>query len=321
MSASKLVLGVADHDLNRPLIDGTVRPADLALEVVWQYEDGERHRRMIRDAAYDACEFSFCNYLVLRDQGRPLTGIPAFPNRKFRHSYIFLNVRAGIHEPRDLEGKRVGLRGWAATASLWVRGILQRFYGVDLARVRWFAPAEPVEYRLPPGVVVETLPRGADIDALLVAGDLDAVVYPDVLPSVQRGAPEVRRLFEDYKVAEQEFYRRTRIFPISHLVAMQEAYVREHPGAPVSLLRAFRAARDECFRRIEDQQVLALSWASAALAEQRALMGPQYWPYNVADNRHVLETLVSFAHEQGLIATAPAVEALFEPTALAEPGA
>lgn len=317
---SKLVLAVADHDLNHALIDGAVRSDALDLTVVCDLEDGQRHARMVQ-GAFDACEFSFANYLVLRAQDQPFCGIPAFPNRKFRHSYIFCNTRAGIREPKDLEGKRVGLRGWAATASLWVRGILQRWYDVELRRITWVAPPDPVGAPLPPGIVLDRLPAGQDLDALLVAGALDAVIYPDVLPSVQRGAPEVRRLFEDYRRAEQEFYRCTRIFPISHLVMLRNEVVERAPTAPLALLDLFRQARDVCFQRLANQQVLALSWAGALLAEQRALMGPHYWPYNVAENRLVLETLVAFAHEQALIPRPIAVDDLFLPAALTAPGA
>jgi 4,5-dihydroxyphthalate decarboxylase len=315
-----LVLAVADHDLNRLLIDGTVRPEGRPLQIVWDLDDGVRHRRMQREGAFDACEFSFGNYLQLRAADAPFHGIPVFPNRKFRHPYVFVNRAAGVREPRDLAGKRVGLRDWGNTASLWVRGILARFYGLDLARVGWAALREPTGVRLPAGVRVEALPADADLDALLVAGALDAVIAPDVLPSVQHDAPEVGRIFEDYRTAEQEFYARTRIFPISHLVILKDAVVREDPAAPLRLLRLFRASRDACFRRIEEQQLLALSWAGALLAEQRALMGPHYWPYNVADNRLVLETLLTFAHEQGLIPRPLTVEELFVPDTLTAPG-
>lgn len=320
-SRLKLVLGCADHDLNHALIDGAVPSSDLDLEVVWDLADGERHRRMLRDGAFDACEFSFANYLVLWSAGAPFQGIPAFPNRKFRHSYVFCNRRAAIREPRDLEGKRVGMRGWANTASLWVRGILQRYYDVDLRRVTWCAPPEGFAVQLPAGVTVEPLPEDGDLDSLLLAGDLDAVINPDVLPSVQRGAPEVHRLFEDYRAAEQAFYDKTRIFPISHLVVVNNEVVRAHPWVPLSLLHLFREARDACFHRIEDQQILSLSWAVALLAEQRALMGPAYWPYNLADNRHVLDTLLDFAHEQGLVPTRPALETLFVPDTVSASGA
>jgi 4,5-dihydroxyphthalate decarboxylase len=316
-----LVLAVADHDLNRPLIDGAVQPDGLALEIVWDLDDGVRHRRMQRDGAFDACEFSFGNYLQLRAADAPFHGIPVFPNRKFRHSYVFVNRGAGLREPRDLAGKRVGLRDWGNTASLWVRGIFQRYYGLDLARVAWVAQRAPTGVRLPAGVAVETLPADADLDALLAAGALDAVIAPDVLPSVQRGDPAVGRLFEDYRAAEQEFYRRTRLFPISHLVILKDAVVIADPAVPLRLLDLFRRTRDACFHRIEEQQILALSWAGALLAEQRALMGPHYWPYNVADNRLALDALLSFAHEQGVISRPFTIEELFLPNTLTAPGA
>ena len=321
MANPRLILAIADHDLNHALIDGQVASDDFDLDIHWDLDDGVRHRRMLREGAFDACEFSLASYLVARAQGQPLRSIPAFPNRKFRHSYVFCNRRAGIREPRDLAGKRVGLPGWQNTASMWVRGILQRYYGLDPTSVTWVARGELVDLRLPPGICLEYLGPGQDLDTLLVAGELDAVIYPDVLPSVQRGAPEVVRLFEDYRAAEQEFYRRTRIFPISHLVVLKAEVVQAQPTAPQSLLQTFRRARDACFRRLEDQQVLAISWAGALLAEQRALMGAQYWPYNVADNRAVLETAIGFAHEQGLIPAPLAIDDLFVSDTLTAPGA
>lgn len=320
MARPKLTLAVADHDLNRPLIDGSVRPQGLELEIVHGTDDGARHAAMLREGAFDASEFSLASYLVARSRGDPFVAIPVFPNRKFRHSYIFCNAAAGICEPRDLEGRRVGMRMWGATACVWVRGTLQHFYEVDLTRVTWCVASEPGG-PLPDGTRLERLPPHADLDAMLVAGQLDAVVNPDVLPSIIRGAAEVCRLFPDYKAEEQAFYRRTGIFPISHLVVLKDQVVRQHPQAPLILLDAFRRARDECFRRIEEQQILSISWASALLDDQRGLMGRHYWPYNVADNRKVLETLVGFAHEQRLISDPLAIEDLFVEETLTASGA
>jgi len=310
---STLTLAVADHDLNQALISGQVRCEGLDLEVVWDIEDGERHARMLRGAAFDACEFSFANYLIARSRGLPLCGIPVFPNRKFRHSYIFCNTEAGIRGPRDLEGKRVGLRAWAATASLWARGILHHDYDVDLGTIVWFAPPEPLKIDPPSWARVTRLDSSQDLEAMLLAGDLDVVIYPDVLPAVQQGDPRISRLFPDYRSEEQAFFRSTGIFPISHLVVLREEVVRRNPRAALALLSAFRLSRDACFRRLEEQQVLSISWAQALLQEQRALMGERYWPYNVADNRHVLETIVSYACEQGLIPHPIGVEELFLP--------
>jgi 4,5-dihydroxyphthalate decarboxylase len=149
---------------------------------------------------------------------------------------------------------------------------------------------------------------------------LDAVIEPNVLPSVQRGDPRVRRLFRDHKAEEQTYFRQTGIFPISHMVTFAQETVDRYPDAPVAFLEAFRKARDVAFQRIEDQQILSISWASALLDEQRALMGDNYWAYNLEANRRPLDAMTQFAHEQGLTPTRISYESLFHPTAAALPG-
>jgi 4,5-dihydroxyphthalate decarboxylase len=315
MTAVRLRLGVGDYDLTRAIITDEAEAPGFALEVHTGMQAGDRHRGML-DGAFDASEFSLANYLIARSEGRRLWAIPAFPNRAFRHASIYVNRAAGIQEPRDLEGRRVGMRGWVSTASMWLRGMLQHYYGVDLRRVRWVARPDYFAWHLPTGITVAPLQPGQSLDAMLVRGELDALMTPDAPPSIQRGAPEVERLFAHYRAADQEYFRRTGVFPISHLVVLSESYLEAHPTAPASLLGAFRAARDAAFRRLEDQEVLALSWAGAALAEQRALMGPRYWPYDVASNRAVLDLAVACAHEQGLIPRPLAVDELFVPTTL-----
>ena len=238
--------------------------------------------------------------LQLRVVDAPFHGIPVFPNR----NPPLLHLRASGPPYASRETSRASGSACAIesnTASLWVRGILQHYYGLDLARVAWVAQRAPTSVRLPAGVAMKVLPAGADLDALLVDGALDAMISPDVLPSLQRGDPAVGRLFEDSRGAEQEFYRRTRLFPISHLVILEDEVAGADPTVALCLLDLFRRARDACFSRLEEQQILALSWAGALLAEQRALMGPHYWPYNVPDNRLALETLLDFAHAQGVI--------------------
>jgi 4,5-dihydroxyphthalate decarboxylase len=309
---TRVSVGLADHDLNRALIDRTVRPDRLELGIRSDLEDGERHTRMLRHGEFDACELSLANYLIRKAHGdTSLTAIPVFPNRKFRHSYVFCNTRAGIGRPTDLHGKRVGLRGYAATASVWVRGILAEHYGVDPTRITWFAPPDPVDFELPRGITLQRVEQVDDLDPMLARGDLDAVIWPDVLPSFQRKAPAVERLFSDYKAEEQRFYRSTGIFPISHLVVLKTEVVQANPWVVRDLLDAFRQSRDACFHRLEDMQTIGVSWVVPLLEEQRALMGERYWPYNVKDNARVLETLISFAFAQGLIPRQLQVEELF----------
>jgi 4,5-dihydroxyphthalate decarboxylase len=309
---TRVSVGLADHDLNRALIDKSVGVDRLELAVRSDLEDGERHTRMLRHGEFDACELSLSNYLIRKSRGdTSLTALPVFPNRKFRHAYIFCNTRAGIRRPIDLHGKRVGLRGYAATASVWVRGILAQYYEVDPTRITWFAPADPVDFELPPGITLQHVDQAADLGPMLTSGELDAVIWPDVLPSFQRKAPEVERLFPDYKSDEQGFYRATGIFPISHLIVVKAEVVQANDELARDLLNAFRRSRDACFQRLEDMHTIAVSWVVPLLEEQRTLMGDRYWPYNVQDNARVLDTLISFAFAQGLIANPLKVEELF----------
>jgi 4,5-dihydroxyphthalate decarboxylase len=310
-------IGIADHDLNTPIIDGTVKVEGFDLDIASGTDDGAIHQ-LLRDGKIDACEYSFGTLMGERARGVPYISIPAFPNRKFRLSYIFVNSAAGIENPKDLEGKRVGILAWQNTAGIWARGALMHHYGVDITKIKWFSAAQSPS-TLPAGVTIESMPP-RKLDEYLVSGQLDAVIQADVLPSIRKKDPRVRRLFQDYKTEEQTYYKSTGIFPISHMITLPQEFVDRHPDAPVALLKAFRQARDEAFQRIEEQQILSISWASALLDEQRALMGETYWAYNVENNRRPLEAMTQFAHEQGLTPERFPVEKLFVPEAAALPG-
>jgi 4,5-dihydroxyphthalate decarboxylase len=310
-------LGIADHDLNTALIDGAVKAEGFTLDIAHSADDGAIHSQL-REGKIDACEYSFGALMAGQAQEVPYVAIPAFPNRKFRLSYIFVNSAAGIHSPKDLEGRRVGILGWTNTAGIWARGALQHYYNVDLTRIQWCS-AQVAPDGLLPGITIEQIPRGK-LEEMLLAGELDAVIQADVPRSIKRNDPRVRRLFVDYKHEEQAYYRETGIFPISHVVTFQREFVARHPAAPVALLQAFRRSRDEAFRRIEDQEVLSMSWATALLEEQRELMGEHYWAYNVEDNRRPLEAMAQFAHEQGVTPHHVSVDSLFVSETASLPG-
>lgn len=301
-----------DVDTNLPFTDGTVTIEGFDLECV----SGEA----------DAWDQGFGALVGMMAAGAPYVCIPAFPNRKFRLSYIQVNSAAGIETAKDLEGKRVGIPQWNNTAGMWARGALQNYYEVDITRIDWLA-VKPEGASTPAGVQLRPLPAGEGpgdqrLDALLLAGELDAVIGPNVLPSITRRDPRVRRLFVDYKTEEQRYFKDTGIFPISHVIAMDKAFVAKYPQAPVALLQAYRRARDVAFDRIEgsDPVILTISWASALMAEQRALMGEHYWAYNVADNRRSLEAVVQFAYQQGLTPSKLDYQSFFHPEAAALPG-
>lgn len=295
---------------NFPFTEGTVPIEGFEYETITEGEP-------------DARDAGFGELVQSAGAGEPFVCIPAFPNRKFRHSYIFVNSAAGIEEPRDLEGKRVGISFWSNTAGLWARGALQNYYEVDLTRIIWLTP-RPDAGPVAPGIRMERLERAGlkDLDDLLVAGELDAVIFPDALPSIVRRDPRVRRLFLDYKTEEQTYFRQTGIFPISHIVTFKPEFVDQYPHAPVALLKAYRQARDIAFDRIEgaDPEVLTISWANALVAEQRELMGENYWAYNVEQNRRPLEAMTQFAYQQGVTPVRVDYEKFFDQEAAALPG-
>ena len=297
-------------DTNLPLTDGTVKIEGFDLEVI-ESSEAERFDADARDEGFGA--------LVQRKvQEAPDVCIPAFPNRKFRLSYIYVNSASGIESPKDLEGRRVGISGWGNTAGVWARGALQNYYNVDLAAVEWRSVRR--DGGAPAGVDIQLME--GDLNQLLVDGELDAVIEPNVLPSITNEDPRVRRLFPNFKEVEQQYFRETGIFPISHVVTLQRDFVEKHPDAPIALLKAFRAARDEALNRIlgSDPQYLVISWVNAMVEEQRALMGHDYFAYNVEGNRRPLEAVTMFAHQQGLTPYRLDYMSFFDSEAAALPG-
>lgn len=282
-----------DIDTQRPIIDGTVKIEGFELEGL-----------PASATDWDATDYVSVGRVCGVVEGDGLVSIPVFPNRKFRTSTIYVNEKAGIEHPRDLEGKRVGIQSWSIPAGVWAKGALQNHYKVDLTKINWFSQnltQSPLAMPLPAGIRMETIPRGAS-DAMLVEGELDAAIDANVLPSITNRDPRVRRLFRDWKTEAQDYWRATHIFPISHIVTLKQEFVDRHPNAPVALLKAYRQARDIAINRIEgaDPNYLIISWASHQLAEQRAVMGERYWAYNIEDNTSTLEALTFFTHQQGL---------------------
>ncbi|HLI29028.1 MAG TPA: ABC transporter substrate-binding protein [Chloroflexota bacterium] len=300
MARLTLTLACGDYDLTRGLLQGTVVPQGIDL-IPLTMPSPERHWRLARGQEFDICEYSLASYLVSREGDLPYTAIPVFPHRRFRHSFVFVRAAAGIERPEDLIGKRVAVRTWQTTAGVWMRGILASEYGVPLDRVRWFAQhEEDLPLSLPPGVRVERLPADANIDTLLVEGELDAALYPEILPSLLRGDPRVRRLWPDSRAVEQAYFRRTGIFPIMHTVVIRNRVLEAHPWVARSLLDAFTRAKQQAYAYLENPRTVALAWVRELLDEQKALLGPDPWVYGFAPNRHVLATFCQYAHAQGL---------------------
>jgi len=318
MSKLNLTLACGDYDQLKPLIDGTVVPAGIDLNVLTM-QSPERHGRMLRHEEFDICELSLVAYVLARDKGRGFTAIPVFPHRRFRHGYVVKRMNCGIEKPSDLNGKRVGLDTLQNSAGLWMRGILQDFYSVDLKSIEWWCqeeedvPFEPAKW-----MNVHRVPEGKNIDRMLSDGELEGAIYPETLPSIRSGSPKVGLLFPNPKKAEIEYYKRSRIFPLMHTVVIKNEILERTPWMAASVLQLFQQSKVKCYQRMRDPRNLALVWVRELMEEQEALFGPDPWPYNLDDNRSALEAVVRYEHEQGMIKKKPKVEELFFPPSLQE---
>ncbi len=304
MPRLRLTLACGDYDLMRALKEETVKPESIDLTVV-NLTSPERHWRMMRHLEFDVCEYSMANYMLAKDAGLArYTAIPVFPHRRMRHSFFLINKDSGVNSPKDLEGKRVGLRTMENTASIWMRGILQDEYGVDLKAITWVSQDdEPVPFELPAWTKHERLAKGETLDSALQKGDLACAMYPDLLPSFVHGtASTIRRLFPDPKAEEMAYYKKTGFFPIMHTVVIRDDLLAEDPWVAKSLFKAFDNAKAEAWKSMLDPRKVSLVWMQDLLEEQQALMGPDPWVYGLEPNRQNLEAMHRYGQLCGLVA-------------------
>ncbi len=310
----QLTIACGDYDRTHPLIDGTVKPEGIDLN--WLVLPHlEIWTRMLNYYDFDASEISLSSYIISRTIGKPLTAIPVFPARAFRHSYVFINTKSGIREPKDLAGKRVGLAEFQQTATVWIRGTLQHEYGVNLDEIQWFTwvPRSRMEMELPRRYRITQLTPDQKPDQMLFDGELDAIMLPSLFPSLFHPPQHIRRLFEDSEKVESAYFKKTGIFPIMHSVALRQDVWDRDPWIARSLFKAFQRAKEDAYARLVDfsPYKISLAWFRGPVEEQRQILGDDPWPYGLEKNRHVVETLMTYLHEQGLIEKKLPLEQLF----------
>lgn len=323
MSRVPLTVACWDYDRTRALREGEVAIEGCDVNYL-SLAPEETFFRAFSAAEFDVTELSFSSYMVARSRGTcPYLAVPVFPSRAFRHSAIYVRTDRGITRPQDLRGKVVGVPEYQITASLWVRGILRDEYGVDPADLDWRTggveqPGRHEKLAIqPPGIRITSAPHGSLSD-LLAAGELDALVTARAPSCYGRGEPGVGRLFPNFRDEERAYFAKTGIFPIMHVLGIRETLLQDHPWLASSVVKAFQQAKERCLRELEEVTALkvTLPWVAQEAEETRALMGRDFWPYGVAENRKVLEALVRYSWEQGLSARPLAVEELFAPQTL-----
>jgi 4,5-dihydroxyphthalate decarboxylase len=309
----KLTLACGDYEIVRALKEGVVQPDGIELNILTRMDSSTRHWRFLRNREFDIAELSSSSYLLARDQGMPFEAIPVFLHRRFRHGFAFINTGKNIHSPKDLIGKKIGVKSYQVSAIVWLRGILEHEYGVPHKSIEWFSEIdEDVEFIPPADLKLTRLDDSKSVEAMLVSGELDAVMHPDLIdPFIQKN-PAVGRLFPDYKTQELNYFRKTGIFPIMHVMGLRREIVEQHPWVPVELYKAFEAAKAIGMKRMENPRIAPLAWYREAWEEQEEVLGSDPWEYGLSDrNRHTLETLVGYSYEQGLMKERLSLETLF----------
>jgi len=313
MKKIELTLACGDYELVRPLKEGLVRPDGIDLVVLTDMDSTTRHWRFLRNAEFDMAETSASSYVVARDKGLPITALPVFLHRRFRHGFVYINTSKGIEKPTDLIGRKVGIKSFLVTAGHWMRGILEHEYGVPHKSIDWYAELdEDIEFTPPSDLRLTRLPDDKSVETMLAEGELDAVIHSSLIKPILEKDPRVARLFPDFKAEEQSYFRKTGIFPIMHVLGIKQEIVEKYPWVPINMYHAFNRSKAMAMKRMQNPRIVPLAWYREAWEEQEEVLGTDPWEFGLTErNRHTLETLAGYSHEQGLIRSPARMEDLF----------
>jgi 4,5-dihydroxyphthalate decarboxylase len=310
------------YDRVMPLADRRVVPDGVDLnflplaveEVFW---------RQLRNQEFDISESSLSSYVMLRSRGdERFIAIPVFTSRFFRHACVFINTHKGIHKPQDLKGRIVGLPEYQITAVVWLRGIFQDEYGIFPKDIIWRSGGEEtpgrvekIKLNLPAEIDLEPIPADKYLSKMLENGELDALFTARTPSSYSGGSGNVARLFENYREVEEKYYKKTGIFPIMHTIIIKRDVYKNNPWVAVNLYKAFCRAKQIAMNSYMESAALhvTLPWVNSEVEYTQKLMGEDWWPYGLEQNRQTLETFLRYHHEQGLSEKLVSIEDLFAP--------
>ncbi len=319
MSKLTISLACVAYDRTRAIFDGRVQVEGCDV-IGLPMSPEEAFHRAFGHQEFDVTELSMSSYMSQVSQGiNAYVGIPAFVSRMFRHSSIYIRSDRGIKEPADLKGKTVGLPEYQMTAALWVRGILEDVYGVKPSDMSWRSGGLEqagrglaVEIKTPEGVELKRLANDETLSQHLDEGRIDALISARA-PSCYGSNDKIARLFPDYRTAEEDYYRKTGMFPIMHLIGVRRSLAEAHPWLPASVYAAFINAKRLCYANLEQVGHLytTLPWPVVELERTRELMGEDYWRYGVHENAKEIAAMTRYSFDQGLSMRKLSAEDLF----------
>jgi 4,5-dihydroxyphthalate decarboxylase len=329
-SKNKIKIAGYDYDRVRAIMDGQVglEGADVSFNVENIY--GASGSAFGPERKYEITEIGLIPFTrkYINEDFRSYTLIPVFISRTFRHRNVFVHVDSGIEKPEDLRGRTVGTPGYAFSANTWIRGFLLDEYGVKADEMNWIEttdssdgaklPQELNRHFLPDDFPLAKGASGVDESELLLSGGCDALITAITPRAFLEDNPKIKRLFPDVRAAEQDYYRKTHLFPIMHAVAIRKDVIKSNPGLPKAVFEMYSKAKQKAYANLETTTSLKVSlpWVTQEFEETRSLMGKNFWPYGIEANRKELELVMRYTHEQGLVKHRLEFEELFHPSTL-----
>lgn len=325
MSKLPLTFACGPYDRMEALNYGLIEVEGIDLNFLEIQAPREIFDRMVGAQEFDVSEMSMAEYVTMTAKGTsPFVGIPVFPSKAFRHAFVCVNRDAGIKEPKDLAGRRIGTPLYTQTAAIWIRGDLENLYGVDLSGVKWIQGAvekagthgdPPAPPQLLEPIDIEPNRSDKSLSDMLADGEIDAVLGSRMPDSVRTRPDRVAHLFPDFREEEKRVFREYRTHPIMHLVVIRKDVYEKNKWIAQSLFKAFQAAKDWALERMyfSGAQRYMLPWLFDDLREIDEVFGGDPWPYGIEENRPTLETFVKYLHQQNFIGKPIPVEDLFAP--------
>ena len=322
MARLQISVAMGDYDRNRALFDGRVQ-IDGCDPTYMLLSPEEMFFRAMRSRDFDITELSFSSYLVKHAKGEsPYIAVPVFLSRAFRHTSIYVR-KDRVKKPEDLKGCRIGVPEYQLTAVVWARSILQDDYGVNPEDVTWVrggidTPGRPekIKLDLPPGVTIEAAPAGHTISDLLDKGEIDAFIAPRPPSGAALSNPNVAWLFDDPTTVAKDYYRRTGIFPIMHVVGIRKELAEQNRWLPAAVFKAFGESKAKALELLADTSAtkVTLPFVEEQLKAARETLGNDFWSYGVEPNRKTIEAFLHHHHAQGLSCRKVGLDELFHPS-------
>ncbi|MBU9452294.1 ABC transporter substrate-binding protein [Burkholderia multivorans] len=312
-----LKLAIAEYPHTAAIRDGSIPIEGVEAEFITVKPQIGAFRRMVRDLEFDVCELAPTTYVIARAYGAPFVALPIFVVRRFHHAGMLVRPDAGIRRPKDLEGKKVGVRAYSVTTGAWTRQVFMDEFGLDPSKVTWVVDDEEhvTQLKLPPNVI--HAPAGSSLAEMMANGELVAGLHGNAgigrTGNPNGGWKEVEAHYPDLlpnaEELEAEYYARTGVYPMHGTIVVKDSVLAEHPWVAKSLYAAFDKAKKDWLAKLDAGELSDKN--STKYLALRKIVGHDPLPFGIDANRKTIEALEATAFKQGLTPRRMSIDELF----------